>query len=71
MSKNEKKQPKKPALNPYWLYGSIALFFIGMSFFGSGDNLGDNQNINISTFERYLNDGEVSSVTIINKKRHR
>ncbi len=68
MSKNEKKQPKKPALNPYWLYGSIALFFIGMSFFGSGDNLGDNQNINISTFERYLNDGEVSSVTIINKK---
>jgi len=68
MSKNEKKQPKKPILNPYWLYGSIALFFIGMSFFGGGKSLGDNQNITISTFERYLNDGEVSEVTIINKK---
>ena len=67
MSKNEKLPPKKPALNPYWLYGAIALFFLGMSFFGDSDGIGDNQKINISTFERYLNDGEVSRVVVINK----
>ncbi|MDG1822692.1 MAG: ATP-dependent zinc metalloprotease FtsH [Flavobacteriaceae bacterium] len=67
MSKNEKIPPKKPALNPYWLYGAIALFFLGMSFFGDSDSLGDNQKINISTFERYLNDGEVSRVVVVNK----
>ena len=43
MSKNEKLPPKKPALNPYWLYGAIALFFLGMSFFGDSDGIGDNQ----------------------------
>ena len=38
-----------------------------MSFFGDSDSLGDNQKINISTFERYLNDGEVSRVVVVNK----
>ena len=67
MAKNEKKSPKKPALNPYWLYGSIVLFFLGMSFFGGGDALGEDQKINISTFERFLNDSEVSRVVVVNK----
>ncbi len=67
MAKNEKTPPKKPALNPYWLYGSIVLFFLGMSFFGGGDGLGEDQKINISRFERFLNDGEVSRVVVVNK----
>ncbi|MGB0280152.1 MAG: ATP-dependent zinc metalloprotease FtsH [Flavobacteriaceae bacterium] len=67
MPKNEKTPPKKPALNPYWFYGSIVLFFLGMSLFGGGNGLGEDQKINISTFERYLNDGEVSRVVVVNK----
>lgn len=67
MSKNEKTPPKKPALNPYWLYGAIALFFLGMSFFGDGNSLSEEQKINISTFERYLNNGDISRVLVINK----
>ena len=67
MPKNEKTPPKKPALNPYWLYGSIVLFFLGMSFFGGGDGLDEDQKINISTFERFLNDSEVSRVVVVNK----
>ena len=67
MAKNEKTPPKKPALNPYWLYGSIVLFFLGMSFFSGGDGLGEDQKINISRFERFLNDGEVSRVVVVNK----
>ena len=65
--KKEKTPPKKPAINSYWLYASIILFFLGMSFFGGGNDLGEDQKINISTFEHYLNDGEVSRVVVINK----
>ena len=65
--KKEKTPPKKPTINSYWLYASIILFFLGMSFFGGGNDLGEDQKINISTFEHYLNDGEVSRVVVINK----
>ena len=68
MAKKEKTPPKKPAINSYWLYASIILFFIGMSFFGGSDSMSSDQKINISTFENYLNDGEVSKVVVVNKK---
>ena len=68
MAKKEKTPPKKPAINSYWLYASIILFFIGMSFFGGIDSMSSDQKINISTFENYLNDGEISKVVVINKK---
>ena len=67
MAKKEKTPPKKPALNPYWLYGSIVLFFLGMSFFGGGNGISEDRQINISSFERFLNDGEVSRVVVVNK----
>ena len=68
MAKKEKTPPKKPAINSYWLYASIILFFIGMSFFGGSDGMSSDQKINISAFENYLNDGEVSKVVVVNKK---
>jgi len=67
MAKKEKTPLKKPSINPYWFYGSIVLFFLGMSFFGDGNGIGEDQKINISTFERYLNNAEVSRVVVINK----
>ena len=67
MAKKEKTPLKKPALNPYWLYGSIVLFFLGMSFFGGGNGISEDRQINISSFERFLNDGEVSRVVVVNK----
>jgi cell division protease FtsH len=68
MAKKEKTPPKKPAISSYWLYASIILFFIGMSLFGGSDSMSNDQKINISTFENYLNDGEVSKVVVVNKK---
>lgn len=68
MAKKEKTPPKKPAISSYWLYASIILFFIGMSFFGSSDSMSSDQKINISNFENYLLDGEVSKVVVVNKK---
>lgn len=66
MAKKNSKTPPKPKFNSYWLYGGIALFFLSLNFLSSDEN-GDGQQINISTFERYLNNGDVSSVKVINK----
>ena len=67
MAKKNSKTPPKPKFNSYWIYGGIALFFLGLNFLSSGDDTADGQQINISTFERYLNNGDVSNVTVINK----
>lgn len=68
MAKKEKTPPKKPAISSYWLYASILLFFIGMSIFSRSDSMSSDQKINISNFENYLLDGEVSKVVVVNKK---
>ena len=63
---NAKKQPS-PKINPYWIYGVVIVLLLGMSLFG-GDNDWQNLNkINISEFERYLNEGDVSEVVVVNK----
>ena len=66
MAKKEKTPNKKPNLSSYWLYGLIAVFFISMSYFNNG-GVSSDQRINISTFERFLNDDEVERVLVINK----
>lgn len=68
MAKREKTPPKKPGISSYWLYASIILFFVGMSFFGESNSMSSDQKINISNFENFLRDGEVSKVVVINKK---
>ena len=66
MAKKEKTPNKKTNLSSYWLYGLIAVFFISMSYFNNG-GVSSDQRINISTFERFLNDDEVERVMVINK----
>ena len=67
MAKKEKAPNKKPSISSYWLYALIAAFFIGMSYFNNSGSMSERQQINISTFEKYLNDGDVSQVLVINK----
>lgn len=67
MAKKEKAPNKKPSINSYWLYALIAAFFIGMSYFNNSGSMSERQQINISTFEKYLNDGDVAQVLVINK----
>ena len=63
---NAKKQPSQK-INHYWIYGVVIVLLLGMSLFG-GDNDWQNLNkINISEFERYLNEGDVSEVVVVNK----
>ena len=66
MAKKEKTPNKKFNISTYWLYGLIAVFFISMSYFNN-DGMTNDQRINISTFERFLNDDEVERVLVINK----
>ena len=66
MAKKEKTPNKKSNLSSYWLYGLIAVFFISMSYFNN-NGVSSDQRINISTFERFLNDNEVERVLVINK----
>jgi ATP-dependent metalloprotease FtsH len=66
MAKKEKTPNKKSNISAYWLYGLIAVFFISMSYFNN-DGMSNDQRINISTFERFLNDEEVERVLVINK----
>ena len=66
MAKKEKTPNKKSNVSAYWLYGLIAVFFISMSYFNN-DGMTNDQRINISTFERFLNEDEVERVLVINK----
>ena len=66
MAKKEKTPNKKLNISAYWLYGLIAVFFISMSYFNN-DRMTNDQRINISTFERFLNDDEVERVLVVNK----
>ena len=66
MAKKEKTPNKKTNFSSYWLYGLIAVFFISMSLFNNS-GVSNDQRINISTFERFLNDDEVERILVINK----
>ena len=63
---------KKSNINPsknttYWIYGLVISVFIIFSYLGNNSGFAGSKKINISTFEKYLNSGEISKVTIINK----
>ncbi|MBP1838956.1 ATP-dependent zinc metalloprotease FtsH [Formosa algae] len=65
---NEKKTPnKKPKLNPYWIYGAIIAIFIAMQLFNS-NSLQDSTTTTPSEFMKYLSDGDIETVEIVNKR---
>jgi len=64
------KQDKenKSKFNPYWVYGIIITVLLAMSMFGGDNNWQALNKTNISDFERFLNQGDISEVTVINQK---
>ena len=69
MIKKEKKPNNKPAFNNYWIYGALIVFFIAVNFIGVGSNNPSNNQINPSTFEKFLNNGDLSRIVVINKNK--
>jgi cell division protease FtsH len=58
----------KSKFNPYWVYGIIITVLLAMSMFGGDNNWQSLGKTNISDFERFLNDGDIEEVTVINQK---
>ena len=58
----------KSKFNPYWVYGIIITVLLAMSMFGGDNNWQSLGKTNISDFERFLNDGDIKEVTVINQK---
>ena len=58
----------KSKFNPYWVYGIIITVLLAMSMFGGENNWQSLGKTNISDFERFLNDGDIEEVTVINQK---
>ena len=65
--KNTKQPTNKPKLSSYWIYSLVILFFASTYFIGGDSSNSVSKNINISSFERFLNKGEIKEVTVINK----
>ncbi len=64
---NKKPENKKPKFSAYWIYGAIFLVFIGIQFFGGG-SWSQPAKTTQSEFERFLSQGDVAKVDIVNKK---
>lgn len=57
--------PKKPKFNFYWIYGGLAILFIGIQFinFGSGA-----KTANWGEVKMMLEDGDVGKIVLVNKE---
>ncbi len=68
--KEENKNIKnnKNKFNPYWIYGIIITILLGMSMFGGDNSWQSVSKTNISDFERFLNEGDVQEIIVINQK---
>jgi cell division protease FtsH len=63
----EEKKPTPQKFNIYWIYGAIIFVLLGLSLFGGNDWQTMNKT-NISSFEKFLNNGDVSKVMVIRNK---
>ena len=58
----------KLKISPYWVYAVIITMLLGMSMFGGDGNWQSISKTNISDFERFLNEGDVEEIIVINQK---
>jgi len=58
----------KLKFNPYWVYAVIITILLGMSIFGGDNSWQSTIKTNISDFERFLNEGDVEEIIVVNQK---
>ena len=63
----EEKKPTPQKFNIYWIYGAIIFVLFGLSIFG-GNDWQTMSKTNISSFEKFLNNGDISKVVVIRNK---
>ena len=64
----KEEKNNKIKFNPYWVYAVIITILLGMSMFGGNSNWQSTSKTNISDFERYLNEGDVQEIIVVNQK---
>jgi len=64
---NNNPNKPKPKFNIYWVYGAIAVLFIGLQFFSIAPKT---KEISMQDFERnMLKTGDVAKIVVVNKER--
>ena len=58
----------KLKFNSYWVYAIIITILLGMSMFGGDNSWQSVSKTNISDFERFLNEGDVEEIIVVNQK---
>ena len=58
----------KLKFSPYWVYAVIITILLGMSMFGGDSSWQSISKTNISDFERFLNEGDVEEIIVVNQK---
>ncbi|MCB4809651.1 ATP-dependent zinc metalloprotease FtsH [Tamlana sp. 62-3] len=66
-NENNNSKDKKPKFSPYWIYGILIAIFIGFQVF-SGANYQNDQSITPSEFFKYVEEGDVEKVVVVNRK---
>ena len=64
--KEEKNNKLK--FNTYWVYAIIITILLGLSFFGGDGKWQSRSKTNISDFARFLNEGDVKEIIVVNQK---
>ena len=54
--------------SPYWIYGVVITILLVMSMFGGDSSWQSISKTNISDFERFLNEGDVEEIIVVNQK---
>ena len=54
--------------SPYWIYGIVITILLVTSMFGGDSSWQSISKTNISDFERFLNDGDVEEIIVVNQK---
>ena len=63
-----KKKNSKSKINIYWFYASIVFFILSIGLLGGDNSLQNTYPTDISSFENYLRNGDVSKVAIVNQR---
>ncbi len=68
MAKDKKNiKEKKPKFSPYWIYGIVLCLFLVFTLFNNS-GYQDGKQTNPTQFFKYVEDGDVAKVEIINKR---
>ena len=66
MAKDKDPKPSRIKISPWWIYGGILGIFLIASYFNNS-NWQEPIQTNISQFQKYLDNGDVNKVIIVNK----